>query len=262
MGALHEGHLALARAAGQGGRFTLASVFVNPTQFGPGEDFSRYPRDLQGDANKLASVGVDAVFAPSPAEMYPPGDDTRVRVLELTAPLEGALRPGHFEGVATVVSKLLGIVGPCTAVFGRKDYQQLLVVRRMVADLFLPVTISSHPIVRDGDGLALSSRNAYLSAEERSRALSIVRGLDAAARSFARGERTRDALVGEVMGRISPVATRVDYVEIRDADRLVPAPDALGERAVILVAARFGTTRLLDNLVLGDDAPPLGPRSG
>jgi pantoate--beta-alanine ligase len=264
MGALHDGHLSLARAAGREAEFVVASVFVNPTQFGPGEDFTRYPRDLENDTRKLASAGVSAVFAPDAGDMYPSGDDTRVRVGAVAAPLEGAHRPGHFEGVATVVAKLFGLVGPCTALFGRKDYQQLLVVRRMAADLFLPVKVVAHPIVRDHDGLALSSRNAYLSAEERSRALAIVRGLDAAARAFAAGQRDPGALRDEVLAPVSAAATSVDYVELRDPDTLAPvgALDAAHGRAVLLVACRIGSTRLIDNLVLGEDPPPLALGGG
>jgi pantoate--beta-alanine ligase len=257
MGALHEGHLSLAREARDRAGFVVASVFVNPTQFGPNDDFSRYPRDLEGDAKKLGSVGVDAVFAPSAQDVYPEGEATRVRVGGLAAPLEGERRPGHFEGVATVVAKLFGIVAPATAVFGRKDYQQLLVVRRLVQDLFLPVTVVSHSIVRDPDGLAMSSRNAYLSQDERARALSIVRGLDAAARRFASGERSPLELAGEARRPIAAAASSVDYVEVRDAATLAPIEGPVNGRAVILVACRVGSTRLIDNLVLGEDAPPL-----
>jgi pantoate--beta-alanine ligase len=257
MGALHAGHLALAREARARASFVAASIFVNPTQFGPTEDFTRYPRDLDGDVAKLGSVGVDLVFAPAPDAMYPPGDDTRVRPGAVAAPLEGTHRPGHFEGVATVVTKLFGAIGPCVAVFGRKDYQQLLVVRRIVRDLLLPVEIVGHPIVREADGLALSSRNAYLSADERTRALSIVRGLDAACRRFASGERDARALERLARSSIEPAASSIDYVEARDADTLAPL-DSVATRAVLAVACRIGSTRLIDNVVLGEDAPPLG----
>jgi pantoate--beta-alanine ligase len=256
MGALHEGHLALAREARRRAAFVAASIFVNPIQFGPGEDFTRYPRDLDGDVAKLAAAGVDVVFAPSSAEMYPPGDDTRVRVGAVTAPLEGTFRPTHFEGVTTVVAKLFAAIGPCVAVFGRKDYQQLLVVRRMARDLLLPVEIVGHPIVREADGLALSSRNAYLSAAERARALGIVRGLDAAALLFEGGERDPRALERVARASIEPAATSIDYVEARDADTLAPLSTVAG-RAVLAVACRVGTTRLIDNVVLGEDPPPL-----
>ena len=256
MGALHAGHLALVGHARQRAQLVVTSVFVNPTQFGPGEDFTRYPRDFDGDVRKLASAGVDLVFAPAPEEMYPPGDDTRVRVGALTAPLEGLHRPGHFDGVTTVVAKLFTAIGPCVAVFGRKDYQQLIVVRRMARDLLAPVEILAHPIVREPDGLAMSSRNAYLSAEERARALALVRGLDAAARRFAAGERGARDLERMARAPVETVATSIDYVEVRDADTLAPL-DVVGARAVLAIACRVGTTRLIDNVVLGEDAPPL-----
>jgi pantoate--beta-alanine ligase len=256
MGALHAGHLALVNAARHKAQLVVTSIFVNPTQFGPGEDFTRYPRDLDGDVRKLATAGADLVFAPAHDAMYPPGDDTRVHVGALTAPLEGAHRPGHFDGVATVVAKLFAAVGPCVAVFGRKDYQQLLVVRRMARDLLMPVEIVGHPIVREPDGLALSSRNAYLSADERARALAIVRGLDAAARRFAAGERDPRELQRMARASIEAVATSIDYVEARDADTLEELT-AVDTRAVLAVACRIGTTRLIDNVVLGEDPPPL-----
>jgi len=258
MGALHEGHLALVREAFNHAGFVVVSIFVNPTQFGPNEDLSRYPRDLAGDVAKLGGVGASLVFAPDAGAIYASGDDTRVRVEGVAAPLEGERRPGHFEGVATVVTKLFSIVGPCTAVFGRKDYQQLLVVRRLVRDLLLPVEVIGHPIVRERDGLAMSSRNAYLSSDERARALSIVRGLDAASRAFAAGERRRAAIEGLVRASIEASVTSVDYVEAREADGLQALGDTLGERAALLVACRVGTTRLIDNVVLGEDPAPLG----
>jgi pantoate--beta-alanine ligase len=256
MGALHAGHLALVKDARARAGLVVTSIFVNPTQFGPGEDFTRYPRDLDGDVAKLARAGADLVFAPGPDEMYPFGDDTRVQVGALTGPLEGAHRPGHFAGVATVVTKLFAATGPCVAVFGRKDYQQLLVVRRMARDLLLPVEIVGHPIVREPDGLAMSSRNAYLSAEERLKALSIVRGLDAAARRFAGGERDPATREGVARASIEAVATSIDYVAVRDATTLAVVT-AVNARAVLAVACRVGTTRLIDNVVLGEDPPPL-----
>jgi pantoate--beta-alanine ligase len=257
MGALHEGHLALVREARRRAEFVLTSIFVNPTQFGPSEDLSRYPRDLGGDVVKLSGAGADLVFAPDPLEMYPEGDDTRVRVARIAAPLEGERRPGHFEGVATVVTKLFATVGPCIAVFGRKDYQQLLVVRRLVKDLLLPVEVVGYPIVREPGGLAMSSRNVYLSADERRRALAIVRGLDAAARVFGHGERRRDAIERAARDRIAPEVTSIDYVEARDPETLAAPGEVLGERAALLVACRVGATRLIDNLVLGEEDAPL-----
>jgi pantoate--beta-alanine ligase len=257
MGALHEGHLGLVRLAREKASFVVASIFVNPTQFGPREDLSRYPRDLPGDVRKLESVGADLVFAPDVAEMYPSGEQTRVSVGPLAEPLCGATRPGHFEGVATVVAKLFAIAGQCVAVFGRKDYQQLLVIRRMARDLLFPVEIIAHPIVREADGLAMSSRNAYLSADERVRALALVRGLDAAARLFEGGERRARELERVARVPIERVASSIDYVEVRDRDSLEPLVE-LSSPAVLAVACRIGSTRLIDNLVVGEDPAPLG----
>lgn len=258
MGALHEGHLSLVRSARERADLVLVSIFVNPTQFGPGEDFARYPRDLAGDACKVQGAGASLVFAPTEALMYPPGEETRVRVGRLAEPLCGAHRPGHFEGVATIVTKLFGIVGPCVAVFGRKDYQQLAVLRRVARDLFLPVEIVGAPIVRDPDGLAMSSRNAYLSAEERARALSLSRALGEASRAFAAGERHAGALLAPARAEIAAHATSVDYVTLADPETLRPYEDdaRLSDRALLAVAARVGSTRLIDNVVLGEDPPP------
>jgi pantoate--beta-alanine ligase len=257
MGALHKGHLDLVRAARQRASFVVASVFVNPTQFGPGEDLARYPRDLEGDLRKLASVGTDAVFAPEASELYPESEQTRVCVGALAAPLCGAYRPGHFEGVATVVAKLFGIVGPCLSVFGRKDYQQLLIVQRVARDLFLPVEVVGHPIVREADGLAMSSRNAYLSTVERERARALVRGLQAAAVRFAEGERGTQELERVAREPIERAASSIDYVEVRAPDTLAPVAPLTGPRALLAVACRIGSTRLIDNIVLGEEAPPL-----
>jgi pantoate--beta-alanine ligase len=256
MGALHEGHLALMREAKRRASFVVCSIFVNPTQFGPNEDLARYPRDLDGDVRKLE--GVDVVFAPSPEAMYVPGERTRVRVDELTAHLCGPHRPGHFEGVTTVVAKLFALVGPSVAVFGKKDYQQLAVIRRMTRDLFFPVEVVGYPIVREPDGLAMSSRNAYLSTEDRQRALGLSRGLAAAVRAFEKGERRAGALRQLALGAIEPVAASIDYVTVADADALTPLADdaTLPERALLAVACRVGRTRLIDNVVLGEDSPP------
>lgn len=255
MGALHEGHLALVREARRHADFVMCSIFVNPAQFGPNEDLARYPRDLAGDVRKLG--GASLVFAPEVAAMYPAGDETRVNVGPLAAHLCGPHRPGHFEGVATVVTKLFAIAGSCTAVFGKKDYQQLAILRRVAIDLFLPVKVIGHPIVREADGLAMSSRNAYLSADERTRALGLSRGLSAAARAFASGERNAGALRGLALREVERAATSIDYVTIAHADALVPFADAedVSDRAVIAIACRIGATRLIDNLVLGEDEP-------
>jgi pantoate--beta-alanine ligase len=258
MGALHEGHLALAREAKRRAGWVAVSIFVNPTQFGPGEDFERYPRDLEGDVEKLRGVGVDAVFCPRAAAMYPPGDATRVRVEPLARALCGPVRPGHFEGVATVVTKLFALAGPCVAVFGRKDYQQLQIIRRLAADLWLPVEVVGLPTVREPDGLAMSSRNAYLSPPDRARALAIARGLADCHRLFAAGERAAGALRRAALAPVEAAADSVDYVTVADADSLEPLEgDAQAPaRALVAVAARFGKTRLIDNLVLGEEGPP------
>jgi pantoate--beta-alanine ligase len=256
MGALHSGHLALVREARARADWVTTSIFVNPTQFGPNEDFSKYPRDLDADVAKLE--GCDAVFAPEPSAMYVPGDETRVHVGALAASLCGPHRPGHFEGVCTVVAKLFGIVGACTAVFGKKDYQQLAIIRRVVADLFMPVTVIGHAIIREPDGLAMSSRNAYLSADERKRALALSRGLAAATRAFEGGERRAGALRDAANALVTPAATSIDYVTVADPDSLVPFDDhtKVGERALLALAVRVGTTRLIDNVVLGEDPCP------
>ncbi len=258
MGALHEGHLALAREAKKRAPFVVVSIFVNPTQFGPNEDLARYPRDLEGDVRKLEGEGVDLVFAPEPNAMYPEGERTRVRVDDLTAHLCGPHRPGHFEGVTTIVAKLFALVGPSVAVFGKKDFQQLAVIRRMTTDLFLPVEVIGYPIVREADGLAMSSRNAYLSAEERGRALGLSRGLSAAAHAFANGERNAGALRKLALDAIAPIATSVDYVTVADVDTMTPVPDEARtpERVLLAVACRVGGTRLIDNVVLGEDPAP------
>jgi pantoate--beta-alanine ligase len=262
MGALHEGHLSLVREAKRRAPFVAVSIFVNPTQFGPNEDFSRYPRDLAGDVAKLASVGADAVFAPEPSSMYPKGEQTRVHVGSLAEPLCGRFRPGHFEGVATVVAKLFALAGPSIAVFGKKDYQQLAILRRIATDLFFPVEIVGHPIVREADGLAMSSRNAYLSAADRGRALGLSRGLAAAWLAFEAGERVAGALQRLVRAEVERAADSIDYVEVADADSLAAfgADGSVGDRALVAVACRIGATRLIDNVVLGEDPAP-GPRN-
>jgi pantoate--beta-alanine ligase len=260
MGALHEGHLSLVREARRRAPFVVVSIFVNPTQFGPAEDLARYPRDLEGDLRKLSRVAPDVVFAPPADEMYPPGDATRVRVGVLAEPLCGVFRPGHFEGVATVVAKLFGAVGACAAVFGRKDYQQWLIVRRLALDLLLPVEVIGVRTVREPDGLAMSSRNAYLSPDERRRALAIARGLDAAVRAHAEGERDARRLEAAARAPVETMATSIDYVELRDADTLAAIEARAPERAVLAVACRVGTTRLIDNVVLGEEPSPFAGR--
>jgi pantoate--beta-alanine ligase len=257
MGALHAGHLSLVKEARARADWVVTTIFVNPTQFGPNEDFARYPRDLAGDVAKL---DCDVVFAPAVEAMYPPGDETRVHVGKLAESLCGPHRPGHFEGVATIVTKLFALAGPCAAVFGKKDYQQLAILRRLAIDLFLPIVVVGHPIVREADGLAMSSRNAYLAKDERERALSLSRGLAAAWRAFASGERRAGALRDAANAIIAPASTSVDYVTVADADSLSPFSDdaRLGDRALIATAVRIGKTRLIDSVVLGEDPIP-GP---
>jgi pantoate--beta-alanine ligase len=230
-----------------------ASIFVNPTQFGPKEDLSRYPRDLEGDLAKCASAGAEAVFAPVPAEVYPPGYQTYVEVEQVSQGLCGARRPGHFRGVATVVTKLLCLFKPHVALFGEKDYQQLQVIRALERDLNLGVDIVGMPTVREPDGLAMSSRNAYLSPEERHRALSLSRGLSAARELCRNGTRESSALVGAVRRELEAVGLREDYVELVDATSLTPLSAVTpGHPARMLVAAFAGTTRLIDNQPIGD----------
>jgi pantoate--beta-alanine ligase len=258
MGALHAGHLSLVAEARRHATRIAVTIFVNPTQFGPSEDLSRYPRPLEKDLALCREAGASLVFTPPEAEMYPAGDATRVHVARLTDSLCGPFRPGHFDGVATVVSKLFAVAGPSVAVFGRKDYQQLAVVRRMVKDLLLPITLVGYPTVRDADGLALSSRNAYLSADERERALAVPLALSAVVHAHARGERNVGKLRGLALSHLEPAATRIDYLSIADADDLAPLADTdqLGERALVATAVFVGKTRLIDNVVLGEDRAP------
>ncbi len=259
MGALHDGHLSLVRLAREHAQFVAVSIFVNPTQFGPNEDLAKYPRDLAGDVAKLASAGADLVFAPDVAAMYPPGDETRVHVGATAAPLCGAFRPGHFEGVATVVSKLFALAGASVVVFGRKDFQQLAVLRRVATDLFFPVEIVGAPIVRESDGVAMSSRNAYLSPDERSRARALSRGLDTTWRAFTNGERRVGTLRALARKDVEANATSIDYVDVADPGSLTVLDDTstTGARALVAIACRIGTTRLIDNVVLGEDSSPL-----
>ncbi len=256
MGALHAGHLALVdEARRHGATKVVVTIFVNPLQFGPNEDFGRYPRTLPEDSALCEARGVDWVFAPARESMYPEGFSSQVRVSGVTDVLEGVFRPGHFDGVTTVVAKLFGIVGPSIAVFGRKDYQQWCVLRRMVSDLDMPIEMRGMPTVREADGLALSSRNRYLSADERVRALAISRGLRAACDAFDRGERDGGALERIARAPVEASFDSIDYVSIADADSLAPVGSVEG-RAVIAVAARIGKTRLIDNVVLGEDRIP------
>lgn len=250
MGYLHEGHLALMREARKRADLALATIFVNPTQFGPKEDLARYPRDLEGDLAKCAAAGIDRVFAPpDPALMYHPAHETWVDVERTSQGLCGGSRPGHFRGVATVVAKLFNLTRPHVAVFGQKDWQQLAVIRAMVRDLFFAVEIVGVPIVREPDGLALSSRNAYLSPDERRRALALSRALFEARDAAAKGERDAGVLRARARERMVGAGARVDYVEIVHPDSLAPVPRA-EPGSVLLVAAFVGTTRLIDNVAL------------
>lgn len=263
MGALHEGHLSLMREAARHADRVFATIFVNPTQFGPNEDLDKYPRQLPQDLELCARAGVHGVFAPARQEMYPAGESTRVTVSRLTDQLCGAGRPGHFQGVATIVTKLFSAVGPCVAVFGKKDYQQLKVIERLVADLLLPVRVVAGPIVRAADGLALSSRNAYLSASERERALALSRSLSLVRQRYSSGVRSVAALRGLVLEELEKASVRVDYATIAHPDTLEPQNDGELEAgpALVALAGFVGNTRLIDNLVLGIDPDPLLPRA-
>ena len=250
MGYLHEGHLSLMREGRRRASILAASLFVNPTQFGPREDLSSYPRDMDRDCRLMESVPVDVLFAPRAEAMYPPGAQTWVEVTELTQGLCGGSRPGHFRGVTTVVAKLFNIVKPHVALFGAKDYQQLCAVRQMVRDLNFDVEIVPMPTVREEDGLAMSSRNAYLSSDERTVALSLSRALQTACKAFARGERNPLALAQSARAELSREdAVALEYIEVRDAASLQEITE-VSAPAVIAIAARVGRTRLIDNVVL------------
>ena len=260
MGALHWGHAALMHEAKRLSSCVAVTIFVNPTQFGPSEDFSRYPRPLERDRECCEAAGVSLLFVPSTQEMYPAGESTRVSVSGLTEGLCGASRPKHFDGVATIVTKLFVLSGTCTAIFGKKDYQQYKVIERLVKDLLLPVKVVAHPIVRDADGLALSSRNAYLSTGERARAVGIVRGLSSAYRAHKAGERRVEFLIQRVTEELGAHSLDAQYASLVDADslELLNSDAKCPERALIAVAAFCGKTRLIDNIVLGEDTDPLG----
>ncbi len=251
MGFLHEGHLSLMREGGKRADVVAASIFVNPTQFGPKEDLSTYPRDAQGDLARCGSAGVFGVYMPEPASVYPPGYQTYVNVEEVSRGLDGDKRPGHFRGVATVVAKLLALFRPEVALFGEKDYQQLQVITKLAADLDLGVEIVGMPTIREPDGLAMSSRNSYLSADERARALALSRGLFAAQQQAAAGQDDVSKLVALIRAELESVQAREDYVEIVDASRLTSLSTLQKHApARALIAAFVGKTRLIDNLAL------------
>ncbi|SDB58533.1 pantoate--beta-alanine ligase [Pseudomonas sp. NFACC23-1] len=256
MGNLHSGHVALVTKAAQRADFVVASIFVNPLQFGAGEDLDKYPRTLAADQEKLLQAGCHLLFAPSVEEMYPDGmaGQTRVSVPQLSEGLCGASRPGHFEGVATVVSKLFNMVQPDLAVFGQKDFQQLAVIRALVHDLNMPIQIIGEPTVRAEDGLALSSRNGFLSPDQRAIAPVVYRVLRQIAEAIKQGRRDFPALIDEQLKQLEAAGLRPDYLEIRHAKTLRPALSE-DRDLVILIAAFLGTTRLIDNLHLDLDTP-------
>lgn len=250
MGYLHEGHLSLVRESKKRADLTVVSIFVNPAQFGPNEDFKKYPRDLEKDSAYLEKGGVDCLFYPDAAEIYPPGFRTYVEVRGLQDRLCGKSRPGHFQGVATVVLKLFEIVGPDIAFFGAKDAQQVLIIEKMVADLDLDVEVVTCPLVREPDGLALSSRNAYLSPEERKAALVLSISLRWAERAVAAGERDAAKVIGGIRSAIeAEPLTRIDYVEAVDPVNLEPLAEIRGD-VLIALAVFVGSTRLIDNIRL------------
>ena len=255
MGALHEGHLSLVRASKAGCDFTVVSIFVNRSQFGPSEDFDDYPRTFDSDLAALAGCEVELVFVPTEAEVYRDGHATWVEVGSVAEPLEGQCRPGFFRGVATIVLKLFNMVGADVAYFGAKDYQQAAVIRRMVEDLDVPIEVEVCPIVRDADGLAMSSRNAYLSADARRRCLVLSRSLRLAAELVAQGERSTKT-IAEQMRRVITTAddARIDYVALVDADTLEPVDEICG-RTVAALAVHIENTRLIDNCVLEPPGP-------
>jgi pantoate--beta-alanine ligase len=251
MGALHEGHLSLVRASAFECGFTVVSVFVNPTQFGPGEDFERYPRDLERDAELAANAGADLVFAPLSSAMYPPGYATYVEVERLTEALCGASRPGHFRGVTTVVTKLFNICKPDVAYFGQKDAQQAVIIKRMTRDLDMDVEIRVMPIVRESDGLAMSSRNKYLSEDERKQATCLYMALKRADELYASGLVDTGEIIDQIIAVVeaAPDAT-IDYVSIVDAEELKDV-ERITSPALVALAVFFGDTRLIDNTILG-----------
>ncbi|MCE5267078.1 MAG: pantoate--beta-alanine ligase [Planctomycetaceae bacterium] len=250
MGALHEGHLSLVRTAKAECGFTVVSVFVNPTQFGPNEDFAKYPRTLDADRGLLAGCGADVVFAPASTEVYRAGHSTMVEPGEIAEPLEGQFRPRHFRGVATIVLKLFNMVQPDAAFFGQKDYQQSVVIRRMVADLNMPTTIHVCPTVREADGLAMSSRNRYLSPDARQQALVLSKSLQLAGRLVADGERDAAVIAAKMKDLIGTAPdAQIDYVALVDPETLQPVA-TIADRAMAILAVKIGSTRLIDNWLL------------
>lgn len=250
MGALHDGHISLVRMAKRVADHAVVSIFVNPTQFGPNEDFAAYPRDEARDAAMLAQEGASLLWAPDVATVYPPGHSTHIEVAELGADYCGAARPGHFDGVATIVAKLFNQVRPDVAIFGEKDWQQLAIIRRMARDLDFAIDILGAPIARDTDGLALSSRNAYLSTDQRAAATAFPAALKAAAKAIAGGADVAETLTKAEAGIVKGGFDSVDYVALADADSLERL-SAFRKPARLLAAARIGKTRLIDNFPVG-----------
>lgn len=251
MGYLHEGHMSLVQKARSENGLVVASIFVNPTQFGPNEDLELYPRDTEGDKHKLQAAGVDALFFPDSIQLYGPAYQTYVNVENVSLPLCGSSRPGHFKGVATIVLKLFNIIKPTRAYFGQKDFQQLQVIRRMVRDLNVDVSVIGCPTVREADGLAMSSRNSYLQVSERKQAVALNQSLLLAKSMFDAGEISSRSILEAVVNRISrePDA-RIDYVRIVDSETLSDV-DQASSASLVALAVRIGKTRLIDNMILG-----------
>jgi pantoate--beta-alanine ligase len=250
MGFFHDGHLSLMRAARGANETVVVSLFVNPTQFGPAEDLDAYPRDEARDLELAEAVGVDIVFSPSVAEVYPDGFDTTVEVGGLTEPLDGAARPGHFKGVTTIVTKLLNMVGPDAAYFGQKDAQQAVVIRKLARDLDMPVRIEICPTVREPDGLAMSSRNVYLEGDDRERATALSKALRAAEAAVAGGERDAATVAATALSALEAQGVEPEYLELVSTDTLVPV-DRIGDSDVLVaVAAKVGPARLIDNTII------------
>jgi pantoate--beta-alanine ligase len=261
MGALHAGHLSLVDASAAECGLTVVTIFVNPTQFGPGEDFARYPRDLGKDLVLLAGHGADVVFAPPADEIYLPQHATRVLVDRVTAEFEGRCRPGHFAGVATIVLKLLNLATPDVAYFGQKDYQQFVVICRMAADLDVPSVIRMLPTIREQDGLAMSSRNAYLTPQERQQALGVIRALRAAAAQTAAGERQAEPIIRTMRETLRAAGLEpIDYAALVEPSTLAPLREITGS-TLALIAAHAGRTRLIDNLQFGLDGREIGAKT-
>ncbi len=251
MGYLHEGHISLVRKAKEENASVVVSIFVNPTQFGPNEDFEKYPRDMEGDTEMLEEEGVDAVFAPEAIEMYPPDFSSRVEVTGITQKLEGNCRPGHFRGVTTVVNKLFNIVRPDRAYFGQKDAQQVIVINKMVKDLNMNLDVITCPTIREEDGLAMSSRNVYLNTEDRQAATVLYRSLMLVKDLYDQGERKAETIRKEMVRLIkTEELARIDYVSVADPVTLDELDEITG-KALVSMAVKFGKTRLIDNVVLG-----------